>query len=66
MIDRPDYHSQLSKAVDRSPITALLVPRQFGKTTLAKAFSQNRVSQYFDLESRPDLKRLENLEMMLG
>ena len=66
MIDRPSYLKQLKTAVRRSPITALLGPRQCGKTTLARIFAQNKKATYFDLESQPDLRRLENPEMMLG
>jgi len=66
MIDRPSYLKQLKTAVRRSPITALLGPRQCGKTTLARIFAQDKKATYFDLESQPDLRRLENPEMMLG
>ncbi len=66
MIERPQYYKQLSKAIGRSPVTALLGPRQCGKTTLARLFSKGKDAVYFDLESQPDLRRLENPEMMLG
>lgn len=66
MINRPTYIEQLSKAVKRSPITALLGPRQCGKTTLARLFGQNRKTTYFDLESQPDQIRLQNPELLLG
>ena len=36
MIDRPFYLERLATALRRSPITALLGPRQCGKTTLAR------------------------------
>lgn len=57
---------RLSVATARSPITALLGPRQCGKTTLARQFSQQRAAHYFDLESPADLQRLQNPELMLG
>ena len=66
MIDRSSYLKQLVKAVNRSPVTALLGPRQCGKTTLARMFGQGRAAAYFDLESQPDLQRLQNPELMLG
>ena len=66
MIDRPNYLAQLKKAMSRSPITALLGPRQCGKTTLARMFGQIREATHFDLESQPDLRRLQNPELMLG
>jgi len=66
MIDRPVYLTQLSRAVRRSPITALLGPRQCGKTTLARMFAKERTTAFFDLESQPDLNRLQNPQLMLG
>lgn len=66
MIDRPSYLKQLAMAMRRSPVTALLGPRQCGKTTLARMFAQGRTATYFDLESQPDFQRLQNPELMLG
>jgi len=66
VIDRPFYLDQLSTVVQRSPVTALLGPRQSGKTTLTRLFVQGRSAIYFDLESQPDVQRLQNPELMLG
>ncbi|HAO21693.1 MAG TPA: hypothetical protein DCQ37_15235 [Desulfobacteraceae bacterium] len=66
MIDRPFYIDRLKTAMRRSQVTALLGPRQCGKTTLARIFAKDRNAVYFDLESQPDLRRLQNPEMMLG
>jgi len=66
MIDRPVYLNHLSRAVRRSPITALIGPRQCGKTTLARMFAKERTKVLFDLESQPDLNRLQNPQLMLG
>ena len=66
MIDRPAYLHQLTSAVQRSPITALLGPRQCGKTTLARLFAQSTPTTFFDLESEPDRQRLQNPELALG
>jgi len=66
MINRPIYLEQLAQAVRRSPVTALLGPRQCGKTTLARLFAQNQPFTFFDLESQPDLRRLQNPELVLG
>jgi uncharacterized protein len=66
MIDRPQYVKQLSRAVKRSPITALVGPRQCGKTTLARMFAKGKRAAFFDLESQPDLNRLQNPQLMLG
>ena len=66
MIKRPDYLKLLDTAIRRSPITALLGPRQTGKTTLARMFAENRRVTFFDLESIPDQRRLQNPELVLG
>jgi len=66
MIDRIDYLHKLAVATDRSPVTALLGPRQCGKTTLARRFAQQGLTHYFDLESTADQQRLQNPELMLG
>ena len=66
MIERPAYINKLITAHHRSPITALLGPRQCGKTTLAHLFGSGHKAEYFDLESQPDLQRLQNPEMVLG
>jgi len=66
MIDRSHYLQSLAIATGRSPVTALLGPRQCGKTTLARQFGQQRSAHYFDLESSMDQQRLQNPELMLG
>ena len=66
MLSRTDPLGRLSVATARSPITALLGPRQCGKTTLARQFAATRKSTLFDLESEPDLRRLANPELVLG
>lgn len=66
MIQRTSYIAKLSNALRRSPITALLGPRQSGKTTLSRLFGEGKKATYFDLESQPDLIRLLNPEMVLG
>ncbi|MBN1942371.1 MAG: AAA family ATPase, partial [Phycisphaerae bacterium] len=54
----------VNTALNRSPIVAILGPRQCGKTTLARMVSRSVPSTYFDLESQPDLRRLDNPEMI--
>jgi hypothetical protein len=66
MIQRPAYLKLIAAAVRRSPVTALMGPRQCGKTTLARMFQQGKKASFFDLESQADLQRLQNPEMMLG
>ena len=57
---------ELASAIRRSPVTALVGPRQCGKTTLARAFGASRRATYFDLESMPDRQRLQNPALALG
>ena len=52
--------------MSRSAIVALLGPRQVGKTTLARLTITGRQATYFDLESQPDIRRLQNPELALG
>ena len=66
MLPRDDYLHQLEIATSRSPVTALLGPRQCGKTTLARQLAATRKSTLFDLESEPDVRRLANPELVLG
>ena len=66
MISRSGYLKQLMTAIERSPVTALLGPRQSGKTTLARIISDERGSTFFDLESRQDVQRLQNPELALS
>ncbi len=65
MISRNEYLRSLAAAVSRSPVTALLGPRQSGKTTLARQFAEGRESTLFDLESEQDMRALANPEMAL-
>lgn len=66
MIFRTSYRSRVERALRRSPICALLGPRQCGKTTLARAIANDTESHYFDLESPRDLLRVQNPEQALG
>jgi uncharacterized protein len=67
MVKRPSYLEQMAAAAGRSPVTALIGPRQCGKTTLARMFEETqRKTVHFDLESQVDRRRLQNPEMMLG
>ncbi len=66
MIDRPTYLTQLEEATRRSPIVSLLGPRQCGKTTLARDFCTGKQATFFDLESLPDIRRLQNPQLVLS
>ena len=66
MILRKKYINEIDAATRRAPVVSLLGPRQCGKTTLAKLFGDKHGATYFDLESIPDQRRLQNPELMLG
>lgn len=66
MLDRPRIAAQVNASLRRNPITALLGPRQCGKTTLARAVARQRPGAYFDLENPLDAARLENPLRALG
>jgi uncharacterized protein len=66
MLQRPYYLDRLKTALGRSPATALLGPRQCGKTTLARQIAEHQKATFFDMESVPDRRRLQNPELMLG
>lgn len=66
MIQRNDYLNRLKIAIGRSSVTALLGPRQCGKTTLARQLAEHQPTTFFDIESLPDRRRLQNPELMLG
>ena len=66
MINRPLYLDAVSTSLRRSPVTALLGPRQCGKTTLARQVAQGQEAHYLDLESPADRQRLQNPELMLS
>jgi predicted AAA+ superfamily ATPase len=66
VIDRPGYLDRLITAIRRSPVTALLGPRQSGKTTLARMVAAGRPAIFYDLESQPDVRRLQNPELVLS
>ena len=58
MIPRPEPISQINRSFQVHPVTALLGPRQCGKTTLARIIAQQEPSAFFDLENPVDVQRL--------
>ena len=60
MIKRKYYLERLQQALKRSPIVALLGPRQCGKTTLARQLVSSKSSSYFDLEDPAIALLMEN------
>ena len=58
MIPRPEAVRAIERSFRVHPATALLGPRQCGKTTLARMISGREPSEYFDLENPVDTHRL--------
>lgn len=59
MIERVRYLKELRRAMKRSAVTALVGPRQCGKTTLAREVLPPSSAAYFDLEDPRSVARLE-------
>lgn len=64
-VDRPSLKARLGDSLRHFRITALLGPRQCGKTTLARELEVPR-ENYFDLEDPLDEARLQNPRDVLG
>lgn len=67
MVERNRHLSKLKLLLSRNPVVALLGARQVGKTTLAKALSQDWPDpiHFFDLESPIDVARLADAMLAL-
>ena len=66
MIKREAYLRSVRTALSRSKITAILGPRQCGKTTLAMEVQENLQSSLLDLELPSDRAKLQNPELFLS
>jgi uncharacterized protein len=64
-VDRTAFRAQILESVRLFRITAILGPRQCGKTTLARELAVSPEA-YFDLEDPVDLARLEAPRQALG
>ncbi|MDZ7581277.1 MAG: ATP-binding protein [Deltaproteobacteria bacterium] len=58
MIPRPEPIRRIEASFRIHPVTALLGPRQCGKTTLARLIAEKEPSTFFDLENPVDIQRL--------
>ena len=58
MLPRPDALARVIGTLQANPVAALLGPRQCGKTTLARQIAAREPTEFFDLESPVDLRRL--------
>lgn len=65
MIQRDEVKTKIETALRRSRVTALLGPRQCGKTTLAREFVPADSVNYFDLEDPESLARLDQPKLAL-
>jgi predicted AAA+ superfamily ATPase len=66
MIQRPRWLAEIRAALKRSRLTALIGPRQAGKTTLARQIVPPDSRAYFDLEDPRSLARLAEPMTALG
>ncbi|MEM1215445.1 MAG: AAA family ATPase, partial [Bacteroidota bacterium] len=62
MIARSNYLKEIRKLISFYPVTAILGPRQCGKTTLAQIL---KADHFFDLENPRDLTRLDQPQLVL-
>lgn len=62
LIERNIDKAGIQKLINEFSVTAILGPRQCGKTTIAKEF---QFDHYFDLENPRDTARLENPQITL-
>jgi predicted AAA+ superfamily ATPase len=60
MIPRPEPIRQIQSSFQVHQVTALLGPRQCGKTTLARFIAEQEPSTFFDLEDPVDIQRLSS------
>ena len=57
-IIRPEFIKEIEASIRNNPVTAIMGPRQCGKTTLARAIAQSTESTIFDLEDPTDFDLL--------
>lgn len=65
MVSRPHLRSLVEEGLRLSPVTAILGPRQCGKSTLAREIATGREAVWFDLEDPTDAARLANPKLAL-
>jgi predicted AAA+ superfamily ATPase len=59
-IKRPQFEAEVRESLGYNPVTAILGPRQCGKTTLARSISETLKSTLFDLENPADFELLKS------
>jgi len=65
-VTRAALRLRVEAALKRAPVTAILGPRQCGKTTLARDIAGTRAATFFDLERSVDRSRLQQPELALA
>ena len=65
MIERARLLAAVAEGLRLSSVTAILGPRQCGKTTLAREVARQREAVYFDLEDPADQVKLANPKLVL-
>ena len=65
VLKRTLYLRAIQAILSRSPVCALLGPRQCGKTTLARQLAAKQPSHYFDLQTALGRARLSRPELVL-
>lgn len=58
MLARPELEHALRRTIRANPVTALIGPRQCGKTTVARRIAASARAEYFDLEDPVSQRRL--------
>lgn len=59
-INRPETLARIQWELKNYPVTAILGPRQCGKTTLARFIGDQKRGTYYDLENPRHRAQLEN------
>ncbi len=57
-LNRPAYEQEIIESIKNNPVTAILGPRQCGKTTLARKIASDLLSVFIDLEDPTDFELL--------
>lgn len=66
MIQRDALGQEIERSLERHPVTALLGPRQCGKTTIARLIGERRGATIFDLQDPEVAAAFENPKLMLS
>ena len=64
MIDRFALQNRILDSLESNPITAILGPRQCGKTTIARSLAKQTINTFYDLENPSDYSSLTQSPML--